>query len=423
MRIILIIIFLLTCFISVHSQQLYIGAGKSISTFDYRNSQNEKLENLQSTDHTNMSLGVRERIFIKNLLLNIGLHYNSYGATGSDKVLGNYFNWDLNYLGLGIGLDYQLIKKGKFDLYLKAALSGEILLLGTQTLNDNVYDLLKEEDFDSPFYFYRGGLGVQYSATDFLSFFTHYMYGTGNMFKDNQGDLKIKDHLIGFGLYFNISGKSAAILKNEQVTIVQSNDSSYDKKLESLKQELEQNKEKIKQLENNSQEVEELKIQLADKKNEIRVIKESITDALQPYKGNELSIQEIDGKVYIIMGNGMLFKSGNSKLSDQCINAINNLGTTLAKNRDLDILIVGHTDNTAFKNSSMNNWDLSIQRATSVVEILTKNKNIDPKNLTAAGKADQEPIADNATEEGKAKNRRIEIIISPKLEKLIEISK
>jgi chemotaxis protein MotB len=123
------------------------------------------------------------------------------------------------------------------------------------------------------------------------------------------------------------------------------------------------------------------------------------------------------------MGNDMLFKSGSSTLSDKGISAINNLGTTLAQNTGMDIMIVGHTDNTPFKNGSLNNWDLSVQRATSVVALLTTNKNIDPANLTAAGKGEKEPIADNATEAGRSKNRRIEIIISPKLEKLSEIIK
>ena len=176
-------------------------------------------------------------------------------------------------------------------------------------------------------------------------------------------------------------------------------------------------------MEANSQQVDILKNQLADKEKEIQAIKASIAHALKPYEGGDLTIKDINGKVYVTMGNDMLFTSGSASLSAAGINAISDLSNVLAENKDLDILIEGHTDNRPFKSGTMNNWDLSVQRATAVVDILTKNKNIDPKNLTAAGKGENEPIADNSTKEGRAKNRRIEVVISPKLNELSNLIK
>ena len=86
-------------------------------------------------------------------------------------------------------------------------------------------------------------------------------------------------------------------------------------------------------------------------------------------------------------------------------------------------MVEGHTDNVPYKGSGpiSDNWDLSVKRATSVVKILTKNKGIDPKRITAAGRGEYDPIADNSTKEGRAKNRRIEIILTPKMDELFEI--
>lgn len=400
--------------IAADAQQLYVETGKTISSFNYKNSAGKQLENLHSTNHVFMSLGYRKSIFTKNLFLNVSGNYNNYGAAGSDKELDNYFDWDLTYLGLGLGLDYYVYTTRKLGFYIKGALSGEFLIQGSQTLNSQVFDLRKEEDFDSPVYFLRAGLGAQYKASGNLSFFTQYMYGNGGLFKNEQGHLKMNDHRFGLGVLIEISKRPAGHLENNTPV-------PDDPKLDELKKEVESNAEKIKALEASSAELDALKKQLADRENEIRAFKEAIANALQPYRGSDLTITDVDGKIYVTMGNGMLFKSGSSKLSGDGIKAINDLGNVLAENTNVDILIEGHTDDRPFKNNNRNNWDLSVERATAVVEILTKNKNIDPKKLTAAGKGEQEPIADNGTKEGREKNRRIEIIISPQLDRLSEL--
>lgn len=112
MKKITLVLLLLTATIS-SAQQLYVEGGKTSSTFDYKNSQGNSLDNLQSTAHSFMAIGYRNQLFTKNLHLSLGANYAGYGAIGSDDVAGNFMEWDANYAGLNVGLDYNLfnIKK------------------------------------------------------------------------------------------------------------------------------------------------------------------------------------------------------------------------------------------------------------------------------------------------------------------------
>ena len=152
-------------------------------------------------------------------------------------------------------------------------------------------------------------------------------------------------------------------------------------------------------------------------------LKNRISEALLNYRGKGLSIKQRNGKVYISMENKLLFKSGKWNIELQGKQALMRLSRVLEENPDISILIEGHTDNIPFtSNGSMeSNWDLSTKRATAVVKILLENNNILPQNLTAAGKSEFIPIASNTTIEGRAANRRIEIILSPSLDKIIEL--
>jgi chemotaxis protein MotB len=122
------------------------------------------------------------------------------------------------------------------------------------------------------------------------------------------------------------------------------------------------------------------------------------------------------------MENKLLFKSGSWAIGSDGRTAIEQLGTVLADNPDIAVLIEGHTDNDPFSSGGQiaNNWDLSTKRATAIVQILNENEAINPESLTAAGRGEFAPIDSNETTEGKAKNRRIEVVLTPKLD---EISK
>ena len=169
--------------------------------------------------------------------------------------------------------------------------------------------------------------------------------------------------------------------------------------------------------------IDRLKKIISSQKKILSDLKNRISEALLNYRGKGLSIKQRNGKVYISMENKLLFKSGKWNIELQGKQALMRLSKVLEENPDISILIEGHTDNIPFtSNGSMeSNWDLSTKRATAVVEILLENNNILPQNLTAAGKSEFVPIASNTTIEGRAANRRIEIILSPSLDKIIEL--
>jgi chemotaxis protein MotB len=145
-------------------------------------------------------------------------------------------------------------------------------------------------------------------------------------------------------------------------------------------------------------------------------------DALLGFNSDELSVEIKNGKVYVSMSDVLLFKSGSASVEAKGREALKLLADVLNKNTDIDILVEGHTDNVPIKTSVYkDNWDLSVARATSIVRILSTDYGIPPTRLTASGKGEYFPKADNETAAGRAKNRRTEIILSPKLEEIMQL--
>lgn len=149
-----------------------------------------------------------------------------------------------------------------------------------------------------------------------------------------------------------------------------------------------------------------------------------LRNALLGFNSDELSVEIINGKVYVSMSDKLLFKSGSSAVEAKGKEALKLLGEVLDKNVDIDILVEGHTDNVPIRTPIYkDNWDLSVARATSIVRILSDDYKIAPTRLTASGKGEYFPKADNETPEGRAKNRRTEIILSPKLDEVMQLLK
>ena len=147
-------------------------------------------------------------------------------------------------------------------------------------------------------------------------------------------------------------------------------------------------------------------------------------DALLGFKSDELSVYIKNGKVYVSMSDKLLFKSGSAAVETKGIEALKVLAEVLNKNNDIDILVEGHTDNIPIKTVLYHdNWDLSAARAISIVRILTDEYKIAPTRLTASGKGEYFPRVTNSTPEGRAGNRRTEIILSPKLDELMKLLK
>ena len=174
-------------------------------------------------------------------------------------------------------------------------------------------------------------------------------------------------------------------------------------------------------LADNAKRLAELESIIAAKEASMKKLKETLSKSLKAFEGKGLTVQQKDGKVYVSMENKLLFESGSYAVNPQGKTAVVAVGKVLADNPEIAVLIEGHTDNDKFGaavGSIENNWDLSTKRATAIVNILTENAKIDKKNLTAAGRGEFAPLMSNDTPEGKSKNRRIEIILTPKLDEI-----
>lgn len=178
------------------------------------------------------------------------------------------------------------------------------------------------------------------------------------------------------------------------------------------------------ELASSTQRLNELESMIAAKDASMKKLKETLSKALNAFEGKGLTVEQKNGKVYVSMENKLLFQTGSWAVGTEGRKAVVEVGKVLAQNPDITVLIEGHTDNDkiygAIGGGVENNWDLSTKRATAIVNILGENAGIQKKNLTAAGRGEYAPLMSNDTPEGKAKNRRIEIILTPKLD---EISK
>jgi len=153
-----------------------------------------------------------------------------------------------------------------------------------------------------------------------------------------------------------------------------------------------------------------------------RRLNDVLRNAMLGFNPDELSVEIKNGKVYVSMSDRLLFKSGSAAVEAKGKDAIKVLADVLEKNPDIEILVEGHTDNVPIKTAVFkDNWDLSVARATSIVRILTDDHKITPTRVTASGKGEYLPRAGNDTAEGRALNRRTEIILSPRLDEIMQL--
>jgi chemotaxis protein MotB len=167
----------------------------------------------------------------------------------------------------------------------------------------------------------------------------------------------------------------------------------------------------------------ELQAAMHKKDSITNALRKAVADALMGFEGKGLTVHMKDGKVYVSLEEKLLFASGKWDVSNDGIAALKDLAKVLEKNPDINILIEGHTDNVPLtgQNQVKDNWDLSTMRATSIVKILLANGKINPTRLVASGRGEFLPVEPNTTAANKAKNRRTEIILSPKLDELMQI--
>src|SRR5574344_1863426 len=157
------------------------------------------------------------------------------------------------------------------------------------------------------------------------------------------------------------------------------------------------------------------------------VLTNNLTRSLSKDEMKEVDVQVLKGVVYISLADNMLYKSGSYEINDRAAETLSKIAKIIMDYKDYDVLIEGNTDNVPVNNTAAsmknirNNWDLSCLRASSVVQYLIKNYGVEAKRLTAGGRGEFNPIADNSTELGKQRNRRTQIIITPKLDQFMDL--
>jgi chemotaxis protein MotB len=167
----------------------------------------------------------------------------------------------------------------------------------------------------------------------------------------------------------------------------------------------------------------EIKAKLEERERIVQQLRETVQNALLGFEGSELTISVKDGKVYVSMSNKLLFDVGSTNIDKKGQDALIEIAKALQNEPDINILVEGHTDDQQIRAGGRfeDNWDLSVLRATEVVRYLTEDGGLNPKRVIASGRSYYFPIDDADTDEARAKNRRTEIILTPKLEKLFDI--
>lgn len=176
-------------------------------------------------------------------------------------------------------------------------------------------------------------------------------------------------------------------------------------------------------LEERERKVKELEQVLANKDKAVNDLKNKISNALLNFKENDLTVTVKNGKVYVSLAEQLLFGSGSIDVDGKGVSALQQLAKAIKDQKDINIMVEGHTDNVPISRKSQymqDNWDLSVMRATSITRILTK-AGVSPSRITASGRGEFVPLASNDTPQNKQKNRRTEIIITPDLDELFRI--
>jgi len=182
--------------------------------------------------------------------------------------------------------------------------------------------------------------------------------------------------------------------------------------------------EEMSNLRKKEQTINELQDMINAQNEKVQMLLNNIQNALMGFSSDELSVQEKDGKVYVAMSDKLLFQSGSATVDKRGKDALSKLAEVLKVQTDVDVMIEGHTDSKPINTVQFkDNWDLSVIRATSVVRILTKDYGINSLQIQPSGRGEFLPVATNETTEGRSRNRRTEIIISPQLEKLFDLLK
>lgn len=208
--------------------------------------------------------------------------------------------------------------------------------------------------------------------------------------------------------------KEALLKKEDELKLLEAQLNKQKAELDALSLQLKQREQRVNELED-----------ILKKKDQASAdLKKKLQDALFNFENKGLTITQKNGKVYVSMDESLLFESGKTAVQPKGIEALKHVATVLEQNADINIVVEGHTDDVpmAGKGDIKDNWDLSVMRATSVTKILLQSaKTLDPKRITSAGRGEFFPIDSAKTAEARKKNRRTEIILTPKLDELFKV--
>lgn len=209
----LIFTFLILIATHAQSQIIFFHTGKTLSNFLYQDSNGNKLEDLKGANENSLAVGGRYSVNQSPFHVSGYATYHKYGAEGSNNEIGNYYKWDVTYLGINLAIDYEFFqpslnmnKQEGFSVYPKLATSAEFLLNGTQYLNNEVFDLQGVEEFDKPLYFVKAGIGTNYYISKKLKLYLEYMYGQSFLIGNykNEEQLRITTHTLSVGIAVNL---------------------------------------------------------------------------------------------------------------------------------------------------------------------------------------------------------------------------
>lgn len=210
----IIVCLLFTFFLTTAGGQIiYLETGKVLATFDYKNSDGDRLGDLSGSNENNVALGARMAIMGSPVHVSLGGEYFKLAASSSDPTLGNYLEWDATFAGPNLGVDFEFFKPSAnrntdvgFSFYVKAAVAADFMISGTRTLNSQATDLTGVEEFDKPLYFIRAGIGGNYYISRTFVVYAQYMFGRSSLFGNytDQEQLRFITHNISIGLGINL---------------------------------------------------------------------------------------------------------------------------------------------------------------------------------------------------------------------------
>jgi chemotaxis protein MotB len=182
---------------------------------------------------------------------------------------------------------------------------------------------------------------------------------------------------------------------------------------------------KEQQLNERDAKLREMQSLIARKDSAVQALKKKMLDALTGFGAGDLTVYEKDGKVYVALSDKLLFATGSYAVEARGKEALKKIAEVLNKNADISIMVEGHTDNKAYVSTTSSpinsNWDLSVMRASSVTKLLVDENHVDGKRVTPAGHSDLYPVETNDTPEGRSKNRRIDIVLTPDMKEIFDI--